>query len=593
MRLLYPYLLATLLLPVGGAALGQSPVGNINPEVKNSSDRATSKERASKDRNRKNSGKNVADKIAGFDEFLNAVNADFEDFRSQVIDNYDKWLAGEWVKFTPEPGRIRYTTPKPKELPVAPGADVAGAKASVNSTTGLESLAASLAPEDAPGVVISSNNREIWGAIGNQTLTAMTHNRDTQRLIKDAQYRRTRPDDHTPGDWFTFYDMDLRIPSYDYQLIATMRPYKYEDKGSHTALRENSAAQWRLLQDEKVGEIVGAELKSLADSMNLNDYLRYELTRSYVNAKFPDASQMSRTALVHYLLVHQGYGPLLGSSDGAAFIVLPAEQQLFQKPAVPNTYNYLFNVDNEDLSKYNLTVNFFCVEPPKNVPGGKSFDFRLDNLKIPELPVDYTAAYGDIVLKGTVNALLMPILHKYPQMSTEGFAESTVDAKFHKDLLDQVKAQVAGLSPEEAAEKLLSFTQWGFDYMTDDEQHGFEKPYFLEENFFYPANDCEDRSIFYTTLLWNVLGLESQLLAYPNHESASVKLPNCIRRDSYYYNYAGEPFVIADPTYQGAPIGIAMDFYENLLPERVDLYLNSVWQEEREKEKEAAQEGNI
>lgn len=63
---------------------------------------------------------------------------------------------------------------------------------------------------------------------------------------------------------------------------------------------------------------------------------------------------------------------------------------------------------------------------------------------------------------------------------------------------------------------LLQFVQSGFSYATDDAFHGFEKPYFLEENLFYPKNDCEDRAIFYTYLLWNALGVENQLLCFPD-----------------------------------------------------------------------------
>ncbi len=588
MQHLFPGLLAGLFAFSGVAAQAQTSKGDIEPEVPQTAAAPVTSAGSSLSAKKTASKESFANRLGSFDEFVNNVNADFDDFRNQVISNYDKWLEGEWVQFTPEPGRIRYTSPKPERMPVAPGVDEAAMRAKATGHAAIENI---------PGldgvtgtVVTDANNRERWNMMNSEALKAITGNRETQRMVMDAQYRRTRPDDHTPGDWFKFYDLDLRVPSYDYQIIGTMKPFKYEEQGSFTSLRENAAAQWRLLEEEQVGAIVGKELAELAKSMNLNDYLRYELTRAYVNSKFPDASQMSRTALVHYLLVHQGYGAKLGSYDGAAFLTLPSRQQLFQISREPGTQNYLFNIDDEDLGKYSIRPMYFCVEPPKEVPGGNDFDFRIDNLKIPEMYIDYCKAFGDITIEGKVNVLLMPILHRYPQMPTEGFAESTVDPKFRKELVDQVKAQLAGLSPEEATQRLLTFTQWGFEYEVDDTNHGFEKPYFIEENFFYGANDCEDRSIFFTTLLWEALGIESQLLAYPNHESASVKLPECIDRNSYYYTYAGEPFVIADPTYQGAPIGRAMDFYEDILPERVDLYLSPIWQQAREQEKASKEE---
>ena len=149
-------------------------------------------------------------------------------------------------------------------------------------------------------------------------------------------------------------------------------------------------------------------------------------------------------------------------------------------------------------------------------------------------------------------------------MQMDGYARSNVQPKLRSDLVRQIQEQLGGLSDGADVEELLSFTQHVFGYATDQQFHGFEKPYFLEENLYYPLNDCEDRAIFYTYFLWNALGRKSQLIHYPGHEAATVKLDQPGRGTAYSIN--GEKFYISDPTYIGAHTGMVIPDYKDELP---------------------------
>ncbi len=168
-------------------------------------------------------------------------------------------------------------------------------------------------------------------------------------------------------------------------------------------------------------------------------------------------------------------------------------------------------------------------------------------------------------MTGTLNENIMPIVYKYPQMDTEGFAVSVLDKDLRDNLVNQLKNQLADKDKLTATNELLRFMQFGFDYATDDEFHGFEKPYFLEENLYYPKNDCEDRAIFYTYMLWNALGVENQLLAFPGHESASVTIPGASVSGTSY-NHEGKTYYISDPTYVGSTTGQCMRQFETTPP---------------------------
>lgn len=141
---------------------------------------------------------------------------------------------------------------------------------------------------------------------------------------------------------------------------------------------------------------------------------------------------------------------------------------------------------------------------------------------------------------------------------------------FHKKILEQIKPQIHGMSQKQAANALLHFVQYAFDYATDGEQHGYEKAYFIEENFYYPKNDCEDRAIFYAFLVHNLLGLDVHLIQYPGHECTAVNFTDqSIMGDGYIYN--NKVYTICDPTYIGASVGQCMPAYINTTP-KIELW---------------------
>lgn len=129
------------------------------------------------------------------------------------------------------------------------------------------------------------------------------------------------------------------------------------------------------------------------------------------------------------------------------------------------------------------------------------------------------------------------------------------------DLMAQLKSQVGAADKHKAAGMLLDFVQKGFEYATDDEQFGYEKPFFVEELFYYPKCDCEDRSILYRHLVKSLLGLDVVLLDYPNHIATAVRFGDDIPGD--YVNVGGVKYTVCDPTYIGAGIGKAMPQFRN------------------------------
>ena len=116
----------------------------------------------------------------------------------------------------------------------------------------------------------------------------------------------------------------------------------------------------------------------------------------------------------------------------------------------------------------------------------------------------------------------------------------------------------------------MNFVQTAFQYQTDQEQFGYERPLFGDETFYYPYSDCEDRSILFSILVRELLGLDIVLLHYPHHLATAVNFGD---EEVYgsYFSINGQKYVISDPTYINAPVGECMPQFQNSSAEIVKI----------------------
>jgi hypothetical protein len=66
----------------------------------------------------------------------------------------------------------------------------------------------------------------------------------------------------------------------------------------------------------------------------------------------------------------------------------------------------------------------------------------------------------------------------------------------------------------------------------------------------------------------DLLGIKVIGLLYPGHLTTAVELKK-VKPEFSTVEYKGNQFVIADPTYIDAPVGVAMPTYMQLKPTRV------------------------
>lgn len=454
-----------------------------------------------------------------FKEFRKGLHDDYNSFRKGILDRYDKFLDGVWVEYEENPGEEADSKPKPRKLPLADDYRPSGHPVPVVTLPA------------APSVDVAAPVRPQLPA------------------LPEIPAQKGR------GDFeFGFYEMPVSMPDTDVKIAMRLNS------------QSDYAAQWRQLAKDPEAQVLMREVERKSAEMGLNDYLKYELASSYIDARYAGADASSRTSLKHFILANLGYGVRLGiNGHGRALLLIPCSQPVYARMfiRIDDKKFYVFGTDDNDPAvTANATIS--TCQLPKNSDPGISMDLRINGLNLPYVPHRYDLSFKDLRITGEVNASIFPVLYRYPQMPTADFARSSVCQDVRDHIVSQLKTQLEGKDERQAVDELLQFVQGAFEYATDDEFHGFEKPYFFEETLFYPKCDCEDRAIFYTYLLWNVLGVENHLINYPGHESASVRLSSPIKGDAYEFN--GSTFYISDPTFIGARTGMCMPNYINDAP---------------------------
>ena len=141
------------------------------------------------------------------------------------------------------------------------------------------------------------------------------------------------------------------------------------------------------------------------------------------------------------------------------------------------------------------------------------------------------------------------------------YANTPMEERLKGELLPKFKEKLKGLGQKEAVERLLNWVQTAFVYEYDDKVWGGDRAFFVEESLYYPYCDCEDRSILFTRLVRDLLGLKCILIYYPGHLASAVQFTESVQGD--YIQLNGKRFVVCDPTYIGAPIGCTMSGMDN------------------------------
>lgn len=356
---------------------------------------------------------------------------------------------------------------------------------------------------------------------------------------------------------------ELFTASSDKQMVNFCGQKVYVDKSlkgvcSIGNMRENAIA-------DAYEAMCKADYKTLVDDcrkvkkeLNLNDWGIFLFVREASKTLCTDEN--AAVVMQQFLLNELGYKSKMArrADRNQMLLFVAADCQVYGHP--------YFTKDG--LNYYNLTSNescqfYMCQE---DSPKAKS---KL-NMQVNHAPAlnagmvnsVHKNRSGSVAVSVDVPKSLMEFYGSMPQCDYSVYVNAEVNPSVASKVLSTLAPLVNGKSEAEAANLLINFVQTGFQYATDQEQFGYEKPFFVEELFYYPYCDCEDRSVLYSYLVRNLLKLDVVLLDYPNHIATAVCFNENVSGD--FVTVGGKKYVVCDPTYIGASIGKAMPQFKNV-----------------------------
>ena len=361
------------------------------------------------------------------------------------------------------------------------------------------------------------------------------------------------PQDDTEWFEFTFYGTTCKVrldSRHKFTLAST----------SNDAI----AAQWAQFTSELYDNII-RDCLELRIKLNLCDYGYLQMLDALASAFLGEDSNEA-TFLMAYLYCQSGYQMRFAvTTSGKLRMLYSSKHTIFNTP--------YYTLNDERFYPYKMGDESCRISPAK-FEKEQALSFMLDKSPNFENAVDdgriiQSGRYPDMQVKVAINKNLIDFYNSYPSSEYPGnfmtqwaiYANTPLTEDVKEDLYPALKSNLDGVSQFDAVSRLLNFVQTGLEYEYDDVVWGRERAFFAEESLHYPYFDCEDRSILLSRLVRDLVGLDVVLVYYPGHLAAAVRFTDDIRGDHVVFE--GNKYIVCDPTYIGAPIGMTMPGMDN------------------------------
>ena len=302
-----------------------------------------------------------------------------------------------------------------------------------------------------------------------------------------------------------------------------------------------------------------ADCAQIRKDLRLNDWGVFTLVRQVADTYCGTANES--IVMQQFLLNEMGYKARMArkATEDKMMLFVATDCSIYAHPYITlNGQNYY------NLSGNNEQCQFYMCQ--KDSPKAKnSVGMQLKEAPLfPGTVVSSTHQAKGSAAKVTVDVpkALMDFYKDYPQCDYSVYFNAPVNAAMENRILSSLAPLVQGRNEADAANILINFVQTAFQYQTDGQQFGYEKPFFVEELFYYPYSDCEDRAMLFSYLVRKLLGLDVVLLDYPEHIATAVRFNGNVSGDYLMVN--GRKYIVCDPTYIGASIGMTMPRYKTV-----------------------------
>lgn len=329
--------------------------------------------------------------------------------------------------------------------------------------------------------------------------------------------------------------------------------------------REDAVADaWVMFSQERYNNLI-RDCLELRARLNLCDWAYLQLLQQ-LSVDFLGKDTNEATLFTAFLYTQSGYKMRLARSEANRLYMLVASRHYIYDIShftIAKEMFYPLNCDEDGLY---IFADSFENEQSLSLTIGKEQYLTINAANERTLA---SKRYPAVTAAVSSNKNLIDFYSSYPQSYVNNdlttrwtfYANTPLCKQVRETLYPVLKQAVKDKNEEQAANILINFVQTAFEYEYDNEVWGRDRPFFADETIHYPFSDCEDRSILFSRLVRDLMGLKVVLLYYPGHLATAVQFSENISGD--YLTINGKRYLVCDPTYIGANIGLTMPNMDN------------------------------
>lgn len=297
---------------------------------------------------------------------------------------------------------------------------------------------------------------------------------------------------------------------------------------------------------------------------NLCDWAYLQMLKKLSDSFFGEGTNEA-VLLTAYLYCQSGYKMRLATSGTRLYLLYASRHTIYKHTYFDIGGEHFYVLDGNEKQLQIFTASY-PSEQSMSLQIAKAQRFG-DN----DSPkrVLKSERYPEMQVEVSVNKNLIDFYNQYPLSDYDNnfmtrwaiYANTPLEETLWLDLYAQLKRIISGKSQLDAANILINWVQTAFVYEYDDKVWGCDRAFFAEESLYYPYCDCEDRSILFSRLVRDLLGLKVVLVYYPGHLATAACFTEAVQGD--YIALNGKHFVVCDPTFIGAPVGHTMTDMDN------------------------------
>ena len=314
------------------------------------------------------------------------------------------------------------------------------------------------------------------------------------------------------------------------------------------------------------------DCQRIKKELNLSDWAYVKMLDHFAVASLDSTNEA--VLLMYSLLTQSGYGALINAvGNGQLRISYQSDAFVYDK--------VIFNYNDHNFFLYGVSINIDDAFV-RIAQEGKPIDFRYQgemklaqNLSKPRTIKSLRDTTFTFTIQ--VNKNLVDYYGEIPSVSYDDnfmnkwttIANYPLEQHLKNTLIKEMKETLKGKTQLDKVNQILYWVQGRTDFNKknpnqdcflfafDVDVWGEDRTFYSEESLYYPYYDSEDRAIFFSRIVRDVVGLDVVLVYYPGHLATAVCFTEGDVKGDYLM-FDNRKFIICDPTYIGSFVGEEM-----------------------------------